>query len=317
MLQPKNNIYINDDAIIMSKLKQIKAILRSINRHPLAGKHRFLAYYRFIQWQIGSIINHREKEMTFTDKSKLMVKKGMEGATGNVYMGLHEFSDMGFLLHFLRRDDLFFDIGANIGSYMVLASAHVAAKTFAFEPIPSTFSSLQKNIVVNDIAALVTACNVGVGSKNGKLCFTALQDSVNHVIQATQEGNPENTVEVDVVTIDEIVKINDIPVMIKIDVEGFETEVINGMQSTLINDKLKAIIIELNGLGIRYGYHDNAVHKQLIDAGFKPYSYDPFTRKIIELETFDIFNTLYLRDLPFVVQRIKNAEKICIFSEKF
>jgi hypothetical protein len=37
-------------------------------------------------------------------------------ATGNLYVGLHEFEEMAFLLHFLRRGDLFADVGANVGS---------------------------------------------------------------------------------------------------------------------------------------------------------------------------------------------------------
>jgi len=45
--------------------------------------------------------------------SKFLVKTGETGLTGNIYTGLHEFPDMGFLLHFLRAEDLFVDIGAN------------------------------------------------------------------------------------------------------------------------------------------------------------------------------------------------------------
>ena len=45
-----------------------------------------------------------------------MARKGMTGASGNIYFGLHEFEEMGFLLHFLREEDLFIDIGAYIGS---------------------------------------------------------------------------------------------------------------------------------------------------------------------------------------------------------
>jgi len=44
-------------------------------------------------------------------------------------------NDMGFLLHFLRKDDLFLDVGANIGSYTVLAGGAVGAKSISFEPV--------------------------------------------------------------------------------------------------------------------------------------------------------------------------------------
>ena len=45
----------------------------------------------------------------------------MHGVTGNVYCGLHDFAEMSFMLHLLRAGDLFADIGANVGSYTVLA----------------------------------------------------------------------------------------------------------------------------------------------------------------------------------------------------
>jgi hypothetical protein len=40
----------------------------------------------------------------------------MTGATQNLYCELHEYNDMAFLLHFLREEDSFADVGANIGS---------------------------------------------------------------------------------------------------------------------------------------------------------------------------------------------------------
>lgn len=300
----------------MKKLKQITSILKSINAHPLAGRHRLKAYLRFIRWQIAGFINSGEKQIVFTDRTYLLAKRGMEGATGNIYMGLHEFPDMGFLLHFLRSGDLFFDIGANVGSYTVLASGHIGAHTISFEPVPSTFRSLEKNIKVNNIGLLVKAYNVGVSSKRGKLIFTTFHDSINHVLK-DYEGNSPDVAEVEVVTVDEIVAGNRTPVLIKIDVEGYETEVLNGMNSALSDNALKGIIIELNGSGERYGYDENKIHSHLANLGFKSYQYDPFKRQLEELNTHGHFNTLYLRNMSFIKDRLKKAESISLFSETF
>ena len=70
----------------------------------------------------------------------------MTGATGNIYAGLHEFADMAFTLHFLRPDDLFMDVGANVGSYTLLASGVCKARTISFEPYPETMAALRRNI---------------------------------------------------------------------------------------------------------------------------------------------------------------------------
>jgi len=47
-------------------------------------------------------------------------KKGMAGATVNLYCGLVGYEDMAFLLHLLRETDLFVDVGANIGAFTTI-----------------------------------------------------------------------------------------------------------------------------------------------------------------------------------------------------
>jgi FkbM family methyltransferase len=297
-------------------LKKIYAILKYINKHPLAGKHRSLAYYKFFSWQIVQFLKPRERVVKFTSDSSLLVSKGMTGATGNIYLGLHEFNDMGFLLHFLRPNDLFYDVGANIGSYTVLASAHCKANTISFEPIPSTYSSLIKNIRLNNISNLVVAKNIGLGKNKTVLKFTTSLDTVNHVISGG-ESSVVNAVEVQVETGDTILQESRCPILMKIDVEGFETDVLKGMPNLLSNLELKAIIIELNGSGGRYGFDEFEIHTTLLNLGFKPSEYNPFERTIKMIDGFGSFNTIYIRDVLFTTERIQTADKVTVFSESF
>ena len=94
-------------------------LLRFITSHPLNKSNKADAIMRFIKWQINTRLNPHPVVYPYTEKAKLIIEKGMTGATGNLYCGLHEFEDMSFLLHFLREEDLFIDIGANVGSYTV------------------------------------------------------------------------------------------------------------------------------------------------------------------------------------------------------
>src|SRR5262249_8696404 len=109
--------------------------------HPLAHNKRIETLYRIAHSQIN---NPLQSEIIFPwiANQKLVVQRGMMGATGNIYVGLIEFTDMMFLLHFLRRGDLFFDIGANVGTYTVLASGVCGAKTWAFEPDKDALKAL-------------------------------------------------------------------------------------------------------------------------------------------------------------------------------
>ncbi|MBL0024760.1 MAG: hypothetical protein IPO98_06950 [Saprospiraceae bacterium] len=69
--------------------------LKFIYLHPFNEGRRFKAILDFLIWQIKSRIWNKYYLYQFTESSKLMVKSGMTGATGNIYTGLHEFADMG------------------------------------------------------------------------------------------------------------------------------------------------------------------------------------------------------------------------------
>jgi FkbM family methyltransferase len=281
----------------------IFSILKYIINHPFNRKNRLMAVVRFLKWQINNRLNPYPIIYSLTDKAKLIINRGMTGATGNLYCGLHELGDMSFALHFLRKDDLFVDVGANIGSYTVLASAHVGARSISFEPAPVAFAHLRNNVAINSIHSQVKCHNMALGSKNGVVEFTSKLDTVNHV--AVHHDKAEK-IQIELTYLDDVLQ-GEMPQLIKIDVEGFESEVIKGATKTLSNDGLKAIIIELNGSGARYGYDEEEINHYLTSLGFYPYTYDPFKRKIEKLNGWGSHNTIYIRDEEFVQSRLITA----------
>ena len=85
---------------------------------------------------IGEQIAGREVVFNWIEDAKFICRRGMTGATGNIYCGLDEFADIAFLMHLLRPGDLFVDIGSNIGTFTVLASAVCGSGAIAVEPDP-------------------------------------------------------------------------------------------------------------------------------------------------------------------------------------
>ena len=297
-------------------MRNFLQLLKFVNTHPLTKKNKLNTLLRIIKWQIISKLYPIAFVLPFIEDSKLIVKKGMTGATGNLYSGLHEFEDMAFLLHFLREEDLFGDIGANIGSYTVLASGVVKAKSIAVEPIPTTFNHLKHNIQINDLELLVTSYNKGAGASNGSLLFTKTLDTINHVV-AEDDIDIENRIEVPIDTLDNIF-LSLHPSLLKIDVEGFELNVLNGGHDVLKSSELKAIIIELNDSGNRYGITDEEVHDFLLSYNFFPYSYKPFTRVLERLPKFiGHGNTIYIKDKNFVETRVNNSRKYSVLGKTF
>src|ERR1700739_1067728 len=124
---------------------QLGATLRFIFSYPLNRGRPLSALGRLVVWQLTSRL-HAEIEFDWIEGAKLLVSRGMTGATGNIYCGLHEFAEMGFLLHLLRPNDLFLDVGANVGSYTILASRVCGARVIAFEPDPGAAKALRRNI---------------------------------------------------------------------------------------------------------------------------------------------------------------------------
>jgi FkbM family methyltransferase len=292
---------------------QLLRIINSIVEHPFNKGNKIKALKDFFKWQLNTRLNPYPVVYTLTGKSKIIARKGLTGVTGNIYCGLLEFADMGFLLHFLRDTDLFVDVGANVGVYTVLSVAEVGATTISIEPIPQTFDLLAQNVLINDAKKKVEIFNVGLGKEFGKLIFSKNFDTVNHVV--AEGENVGDTIEVEIKTLDSICS-NRIPSLIKIDVEGFETEVLAGASSVLQHTDLKAIIIELNGSGYRYGFDENLIHKKLLDLNFKPFTYDPYTRTLIAMESFSKYNTIYIRDYEYVRDRVILAPKVKVKNKQ-
>jgi FkbM family methyltransferase len=242
----------------------------------------------------------------------------MTGATGCVYTGLHEFLDMSFVLHALRSEDWFIDVGANIGSYTILAGGATSAQVVAFEPIPETFRHLCRNVRVNDLGERVKGVNAGLGQRKDSLLFTTNQDTKNHVVAGSRNsesnskqrlGVADGVTEVPVVTLDgNMPDVGDAPLIVKIDVEGWETQVLNGATAILQRSAPTALIVELNGSGARYGFDEEELHRRLVSAGFDPMVYAPFDRLLSPLSSYKpVGNTLYVNAPDFFTSRVQTS----------
>ena len=276
-------------------------------KHPLSGKFGFSASFRFLRWQIKSRLISRRFVHKWIGDSSFFVRNGETGLTGNIYVGLHEFQDMVFLLHLLRSGDLFIDIGANSGSYTILASSVVGANSLAIEPAPSAYARLVANIKLNQMESRVDARNVGLSSEVGQFLLTVDSDTTNHLVAGE---TTERTTLVDVYTADNICS-GQSPTLIKIDVEGWELEVLKGAHDTLNNQSLLAIILEINGSGEKLGVADERVLDYLLKFGFEPYHYEPFSRRLSKMNgrNFGGGNTIFIRDPELALMRIQSAER--------
>lgn len=290
--------------------------LAFILSHPLGRKARWETLSRFARWQIGSRILPGGAVVDFVEGTRLLVRPSMTGATGNIYVGIHDFEEMGFLLHFLRRGDLFADVGANVGSYTVLAAGARGARVHSFEPVSAAFEHLLDNIALNRLADRVVARRVAVGASTGTVEVSCNLDTVNHVVSKRSDGGVEVETVPQVRLDDEL---EEVPAIVKVDVEGFESEVLGGMSRLLASDGLLVVILELNASGTRYGVEDRALRRTMSEAGFIECSYDPL-RRALEVRPAGLDhpgNSIFIRRRDAVEDRIASAPKVVVNGLEF
>jgi FkbM family methyltransferase len=140
----------------------------------------------------------------------------------------------------LRRGDIVFDVGANVGYTAALFSDLVgdAGRVLAIEPSPRSFFLLSRSF---SEVANIKLVNLGVSSEEGNFIFyvpAALNLASFKPIQGASR------VEVHTVTLDSLTKRFGQPTFIKVDVEGHEPDVFMGAAKILAKDDRPFIIFE-------------------------------------------------------------------------
>jgi FkbM family methyltransferase len=140
------------------------------------------------------------------------------------------------------------DIGANVGLYTEQILERGARHVVAFEPAPAAVSALQHRFACPSChERRVTIVPAALSDTSGTARFTANGSSATNRF-ASENADIANTVEVMVVRADEAVATFRIPPanVVKIDVEGFELEVLRGFGAQLGSDELRSIFIEVH-----------------------------------------------------------------------
>lgn len=293
--------------------------LKVLKYHPLTGSQRAHTFFRYFKYRLLHKFLKNPfvfSPVPFKNKVKFVIKD-LEQYQIIYTDGLPEFYELSFLVHFIRPGDMFIDIGANRGLFSIIASGYCGVDSVAFEPVPGTFEDLAENVRLNDLNNRVRLINAGIGSQTTIAHFSTNHGSANSIVLETDPSR-QNTIAVQVNRLDDMIPSIVSPTLIKIDVEGFEQEVLKGAIDTLQNQMVKAIIIELNGAAQKYNYNEADIHQHLLSLNFKPYRYYPLTRQLSLQDSYKSFinkkymsdNTIYIRDYDFVAERIASSAKI-------
>lgn len=96
-------------------------------------------------------------------------------------------------------------------------------------------------------------------------------------------------------------------VVLKIDVEGFEANVLRGAERLLMSGAVLAVITELNGSGVSYGDSDADVQAILLAAGFVEVTYEPFSRELTAAADPSSETRIFVQDIVECARRVVAA----------
>jgi FkbM family methyltransferase len=208
-------------------------------------------------------------------------RKRVDGATFRSYELVNKHGGDRLLTALCRRvepGDVVVDAGANTGVYaLAVAATRPDARVVAFEPSPTVVEQCRTNVRLNGFGDRIDVRGVGLGSEAGEATFyRSTYDelgSFNAGNAGAWEASVADTVAVPVATVDGLVADGDVPAPdhLKVDVEGFEYEVLVGARETLRRHR-PAVYLEVHDVPDADGTradHEAALANLLRDCGYR------------------------------------------------
>jgi FkbM family methyltransferase len=210
-------------------------VVRYVWTHPSNSGRRLRALLRAARYQARARLLGRRAVARLGERSRLWVDPHRTAASMALYANPPDLPEMLVWRRVLRDGGLFVDVGANVGTYTIWA-AEQGAEVIALEPAADTFGLLEENIALNGYR--VTAVRAAAGDHCGSARFTSGLDAGNSLAS-------DGPVVTDLVTVDSLIGDRLVTGM-KVDVEGFEIDVLRGAARALADRRIGLIQIEWN-----------------------------------------------------------------------
>ncbi len=231
-------------------------------------------------------------------KNKLLIQVNVIDRLGGLLYFYRRYSEPQtqlFMTEHLRPGDIFIDIGANCGFYTLLAASLVkpTGRVFCFEPNPQFISTIKKSIELNHFSSIVTFENTAISNKNElNVPFYIPSDNISSALGSLITEKPGNLKDefksflINTITLDTYFSNTNFSgkTLIKIDAEGAESLILEGMKNMLEHKIPSYIIMECESMNspschflAKYGYKITKV--ELFN------SYDNFGNYFFELDS--------------------------------
>jgi FkbM family methyltransferase len=223
--------------------------LRELRQQALEGSGpRAWALGRFVRWLEGGLLRVQQGHaagLAFEMRDLQIAHAHL----GSILGGDLESAVQEAMIRHLPRGGVLYDIGANLGFFSLLGAtlAGPDGRVYAFEAAPQNAQAIERNAELNKLTTItVIAKAVSAASGQGRLQVVDDQ-SWSKLIDYGEHPFTQEVIDVELVAIDDLVSAQEIPPpdLVKIDVEGAEIAVLEGMRATIERHR-PAIICELH-----------------------------------------------------------------------
>ena len=254
-------------ATVGNKVSRLRG-RRDFQRNPITAVRRRL------WWRLRWAVSDQPWHLRLWDDIEMVAPRVGPGAL-IYYQGYSEPETARFLMAFLKSGMTFWDVGAHIGEYSLLAARCVggAGSVHAFEPQPKMFEFLQRNVAANQLSNVTSHC-IAVSDRAGSAEFSL------HPEPSMAFLNPTGivdlafpTISVRTTALDEFWKSSrQLPNIVKVDVEGAERSILMGSKSLLQlpPDRAPVWIMECDERNCsRFGYPATDLLEAFSNNGFE------------------------------------------------
>lgn len=217
------------------------------------------------------------------------------------------------LIHkILKPGDVYIDVGANIGMHMLAAAQAMqgSGKIIGFEPFGPTKALIDKTMWINGFSAITETHQLAVSNKSGSQSLNLGATSGHHSLFKldTPAALAKPPVQVDLISLDEIIRPDQVVHLLKIDAEGAELDVIAGAKRLLKYNPQIKLIVELGLSHLERTGH--TVEDWLEKFSRLGFDYQVINADSGELETYSIEELKATGTVNLFFSRTKTADPL-------
>ncbi|MFC1580654.1 FkbM family methyltransferase [Thermodesulfobacteriota bacterium] len=235
-----------------------------------------------------------------------------------IYCSVYERTERHFLDSYLRPGDVFVDVGANIGLFTLIAANLVggSGRVFAFEPALMSYNRLQQNVELNNLDN-VQCFQSALSNEIGEFPFFTSKDGFdawNSFAQPTA-GKSFAREFIQSITWDQFAHLNHLVgkvTMMKIDVEGWETRVLEGGNEIFSRKDAPVLQVEFtDAAALSARSSCEKLYKDLKKLGYKIFTYDILNKMLVQQtlqESYEYTNLYAFKEQQLMSERNKKIK---------